>query len=102
MLEQSVPRVEMYSGLPCFSTFFHWKLYRCAICGHQKRMRHQLKALLGPYDRHIRFFDEAKGCYESLRPLGESALAETYLKKLNDTQERFEIIIELMLGRNIV
>ena len=61
MLEQSVPRVEMYSALPCFSTFFHWKLCWCAICGHQKRVRHQLKALLGPYDRHIRFFDEAKG-----------------------------------------
>ena len=47
-------------------------------------------------------FDEAKVCYESLRPLGESALAETYLKKLNEIQERVEIIIELMLGGNIV
>jgi len=28
------------------------------------------------------FFDKAKACYESLRTLGEGALADTYLKKL--------------------
>ena len=33
-------------------------------------------------------FDEAKTCFESLRSLGESALADTCLKKLNDIQER--------------
>ena len=33
-------------------------------------------------------FDEAKTCFESLRQLGESALAETCLKKLHDIQDR--------------
>ena len=36
-------------------------------------------------------FDEAKICYESLRPLGEGALADSYLKKVHDAQERAEI-----------
>ena len=35
-------------------------------------------------------FDEAKICYESLRPLGEGALADSYLKKVHDAQERAE------------
>ena len=35
-------------------------------------------------------FDEAKNCFASLRSLGESALAETCLKKLDDVQERVE------------
>jgi len=35
-------------------------------------------------------FDEAKNCFESLRSLGEGALAETCLKKLDDIQERVE------------
>ena len=39
---------------------------------------------------HLGLFDQAKVCYESLRPLGESALADAYLKKLHDTQERAE------------
>ena len=32
-------------------------------------------------------FDEAKECYESLRTLGESTLADTHLKKLHDIQD---------------
>ena len=32
-------------------------------------------------------FDEARKCYESLRPLGEVSHAETYLKKLHDAQD---------------
>ena len=40
-------------------------------------------ALLG-----LERFDEAKECYESLRPLGEDASAEKLLKKLHDVQER--------------
>jgi len=39
-------------------------------------------ALLG-----LECFDEAKKCYESLRPLGEDASAEKLLKKLHDVQE---------------
>ena len=35
-------------------------------------------------------FDDAKTCFESLCQLGESALAETYLKKLHDIQDRVE------------
>ena len=35
-------------------------------------------------------FDKAEECYESLRPLGEGALADTYLKKLHSTQERVQ------------
>ena len=35
-------------------------------------------------------FDEAKICFESLRSLGESALADTCLKKLHDIQGRVE------------
>ena len=33
-------------------------------------------------------FDEARECYESLRPLGEVSQAETCLKKLHDAQDR--------------
>ena len=40
-------------------------------------------ALLG-----LNRFDTARECYESLRPLGEVSLAETYLKKLHDAQDR--------------
>ena len=39
---------------------------------------------------HLGLFDQAKVCYESLRPLGEGALADTYLKKLHDAQEKAE------------
>ena len=35
-------------------------------------------------------FDEARICLESLRPLGEGALADTCLKKLDDIQEKAE------------
>jgi len=35
-------------------------------------------------------FDEAKVCYESLCSLGEGRLAEIYLKKLHNAQERVE------------
>ena len=38
-------------------------------------------------------FDEAKTCFESLRSLGESALADTCLKILNDIQERVEFFL---------
>ena len=34
-------------------------------------------------------FDEAKECYESLRPLGENSIADHYLKKLHEAQERY-------------
>ena len=34
-------------------------------------------------------FDEAKKCYESLRPLGENSIADHYLKKLHEAQERY-------------
>ena len=47
-------------------------------------------ALLG-LDR----FDEARECYESLRPLGENSQADTYLKKVHDAQERDEKFIQL-------
>ena len=40
-------------------------------------------------------FDEARECYESLRPLGEVSLAETYLKKLHDAQDRIYHFIQL-------
>ena len=33
-------------------------------------------------------FDEARECYESLRPLGENSQADTCLKKLHDAQDR--------------
>ena len=33
-------------------------------------------------------FDDAKKCYESLRTLGENAIANSYLKKLATAQER--------------
>ena len=33
-------------------------------------------------------FDEAKECFETLRSLGENSVADQYLKKLNDAQER--------------
>ena len=39
-------------------------------------------ALLG-----LKRFDEAKECYESLRPLGENESAEKLLKKLHEIQE---------------
>ena len=39
-------------------------------------------ALLG-----LERFDEAKGCYESLRTLGENESADNLLKKLHDVQE---------------
>ena len=32
-------------------------------------------------------FDDSRPCFESLRQLGESALADTCLKKLDDIQE---------------
>ena len=32
-------------------------------------------------------FEEARTCFESLKPLGESNLAATYLKKLHEIQE---------------
>lgn len=35
-------------------------------------------------------FDEAKVCYKSLRPLGEGTLADNYLSKLHNTQERVQ------------
>ena len=41
-------------------------------------------------------FDEAKVCYESLRPLGEGALADKYLRKLHNTQERVQNYFSLM------
>ena len=42
----------------------------------------------------LAIFDEAKVCYESLRSLGEGCLADTYLKKLHDAQERVKIFPE--------
>ena len=36
---------------------------------------------------HLRRFDEAKNSFESLRLLGKGNLADTYLKKLHETQE---------------
>ena len=33
-------------------------------------------------------FDAAKGCYESLRTFGDNTTADSYLKKLDDAQER--------------
>ena len=42
----------------------------------------------------LALFDEAKVCYESLRTLGEGGLADTYLKKLHDAQERVKIFPE--------
>ena len=33
-------------------------------------------------------FDEAKECYESLRALGENSIADQYLKKVREVQER--------------
>ena len=33
-------------------------------------------------------YDEAKECYESLRPLGENTAADNLLKKLHDVQEK--------------
>ena len=33
-------------------------------------------------------FDEAKKCYESLRTLANNSIADQYLKKLNEAQER--------------
>jgi len=47
-------------------------------------------ALLG-----LNRFDEAREYYESLRPLGENFQADTYLKKLNDAQERDDNFIQL-------
>ena len=35
-------------------------------------------------------FEEARTCFESLRTLGESALADTCIKKLNGIQEKAE------------
>lgn len=37
-------------------------------------------------------FDDAKAIFESLRTLGENTLADTYLKKLNDTKERDDFL----------
>ena len=34
-------------------------------------------------------FEEARECYESLRSLGEISVADQYLKKLNEAQERY-------------
>ena len=34
-------------------------------------------------------FDDARECYESLRPLGENSVADQYLKKLREAQERY-------------
>ena len=57
-------------------------------------------ALLG-----LERFDEAKECYELLRPLGEDASADNLLKKLHDVQETdsqndfYEIsLIQSMVG----
>ena len=36
-------------------------------------------------------FDKARTCFESLRSLGEKALAENCLKNLDDIQERVEL-----------
>ena len=33
-------------------------------------------------------FDEANECYESLRTLADNSVADQYLKKLNEAQER--------------
>ena len=37
-------------------------------------------------------FDEARFCFESLRPVGERGLADTCLKKLDDIQEKAETV----------
>ena len=37
-------------------------------------------------------FEEARTSFESLRPLGESALADTCLKKLDDIQEKVDTV----------
>ena len=39
-------------------------------------------------------FDEARSCFESLRSLGESELAESCLKKLHEIQGRVEIFFK--------
>ena len=37
-------------------------------------------------------FDDSRTCFESLRPLGESALADTCIKKLDEIQEKAETV----------
>ena len=44
-------------------------------------------------------FDDARVCYESLRQLGEGRLAESYLKKLHNAQERFENLLKQKTGK---
>ena len=42
--------------------------------------------------RRLGSFEEARTCFESLRPLGESALADTCIKKLDEIQEKAETV----------
>ena len=37
-------------------------------------------------------FDDSRTCFESLRPLGESALADTCIKKLDDIQGKVDTV----------
>ena len=46
-------------------------------------------------------FDDSRTCFESLRPLGESALADTCIKKLDDVQEKAETIQKHRIGYKI-
>ena len=46
-------------------------------------------------------FEEARTSFESLRPLGESALADTCLKKLDDVQEKAGTVQKHRIGYKI-
>ena len=46
-------------------------------------------------------FEEARTSFESLRPHGESALADNCLKKLDDTQENVENVQKHCFGHKI-
>ena len=46
-------------------------------------------------------FNDSRTCFESLRPLGESALADTCIKKLDDIQEKAETVQKYCFGYKI-
>ena len=58
------------------------------------RAQHQFESLFksitqkGNAHLGLSQFDEAKECYESLRTLADNSVADQYLKKLNEAQER--------------
>ena len=61
----------------------------------RRRVKHHFESILklttqkGNAHLGLGQFDEAKECYESLRPLGENLVADQYLKKLHEAQERY-------------